>query len=53
VSPFGRESPLEPLPGAGTFRIAGSRDVLAFDIPAAGRTLRAVLSGCPYYRTLA
>jgi len=51
--PSGRESILEPLPEPGTFRIAGSREVLAFDTPAAGRTLRAVLSGCPYYRTLA
>lgn len=53
ASPSGRESRLEPLPGAGAFRIAGSRDILTFDTLAAGRALRAVLSGCPYYRTLA
>jgi D-alanyl-D-alanine carboxypeptidase len=52
ASPFGRESRLEPT-GPGTFRVADSRDVLVFDTLAAGHTLRAVLSGCPYYRTLA
>lgn len=50
--PSGRELRLEPTDG-GPFRIDGTRDVLAFDTPAGGRTLRAVLSGCPYFRTLA
>jgi len=53
ATPFGRERVLVAQPESGRFSITGSRDVLAFDTPAAGRSLRAVLSGCPYYRTMA
>lgn len=51
--PFGRERKLLPAGSGSSFGLDGSRDVLAFDMPAGSRTLRAVLSGCPYYRTLA
>jgi CubicO group peptidase (beta-lactamase class C family) len=51
--PFGRERRLEPTAQPGTFGIAGTRDVLTFDTLAGDRTLRATLSGCPYYRTMA
>ncbi len=51
--PTGSHEPLIPL-GDGLFRIGDdlrSPETLGFDSVASGRALRAVYSGCPYYRT--
>ena len=51
--PTGGHEPLVPL-GEGVFRIgedSRSPETLRFDSSASGKTLRAVYSGCPYYRT--
>jgi D-alanyl-D-alanine carboxypeptidase len=48
--PTGRENAL--IPDGGAFNVNGTRNVLAFDTPAGPHFLRAVLSGCPFYRTL-
>ena len=51
--PTGGHEPLIPL-GDGVFRIGDdprSPETLRFDSVASGRALRAVYSGCPYYRT--
>lgn len=51
--PGGGHTPLVPLEG-GLFRIGddpSSPETLQFDAVASGRALRAVYSGCPYYRT--
>ena len=53
VYPGGSHEPLVRL-GDGQFRIGEdprSPETLRFDSVASGRTLRAVYSGCPYYRT--
>jgi len=52
VHPAGRESRLEPTGGPDTFALAGSLEVLRFDTVVDGRALRAVLSGCPFYRSM-
>ncbi len=51
--PAGGHDPLVPL-GEGLFRIGedpSSPETIRFDSVASGRSLRAVYSGCPYYRT--
>ena len=51
--PGGGHAPLIPLED-GLFRIGddpSSPETLRFDAVASGRALRAVYSGCPYYRT--
>ena len=51
--PGGGHDPLVPV-GNGAFRIGDdprSPETLRFDSVASGRALRAVYSGCPYYRT--
>ena len=51
--PNGGHEPLVPMAG-GVFRIGEdprSPETLSFDSLASGQTLRAVYSGCPYYRT--
>ncbi len=51
--PGGGHDPLVPV-GKGMFRIGEdprTPETLSFDSPASGKTLRAILSGCPYYRT--
>ena len=53
VYPTGGHDPLVPL-GDGLFRIGAdprSPETLSFDSVASGLSLRAVYSGCPYYRT--
>ena len=53
VYPGGGHEPLVPL-GDGLFRIGEdprSPETISFDAAASGRALRAVYSGCPYYRT--
>ena len=53
VYPSGDHDPLVPI-GDGLFRIGDdprSPETLRFDSLASGKTLRAVYSGCPYYRT--
>jgi D-alanyl-D-alanine carboxypeptidase len=52
VWPGGREVPLVPTGAPATFRPDGTLEVINFDTPAGAQMLRAVLSGCPYYRTL-
>lgn len=51
VWPFGRECALTATDTAATFVVEGTREVLTFDTHAGDHTLRATLSGCPYYRT--
>ena len=51
--PTGGCDVLEPL-GDGLFRVGEdprSPETLSFDSAASGKTLRAIYSGCPYYRT--
>ena len=51
--PTGGHEPLVPV-GGGAFRIGEdprSPETIRFDSLASGKTLRAVYSGCPYYRT--
>ena len=51
--PGGGHAPLIPMEG-GLFRIGddpSSPETIGFDAVASGRALRAVYSGCPYYRT--
>ena len=51
--PGGGHAPLAPLEGS-LFRIGNdhsSPETIGFDAVASGRALRAVYSGCPYYRT--
>jgi D-alanyl-D-alanine carboxypeptidase len=50
--PFGRERTLVPTGEPATFRVDDTVEVLTFDTPAGDHMLRAVLSGCPHYRTL-
>ena len=53
VYPAGNHEMLTPL-GDGEFRVGEdphSPETLRFDSEASGRTLRAIYSGCPYYRT--
>lgn len=53
IYPSGDHDPLLPM-GDGRFRIGSdlrSPETLCFDSLASGRTLRAIYSGCPYYRT--
>ena len=53
LHPTGGHEPLIPL-GGGLFRIGNdprSPETLSFDALASGRALRAIYSGCPYYRT--
>ena len=53
VYPTGGYEPLVPL-GDGLFRIGEdprSPETIRFDAVAQGRALRAIYSGCPYYRT--
>ncbi len=53
IYPAGGHEPLVPL-GDGLFRIGEdprSPETVRFDAVASGRALRAVYSGCPYYRT--
>ena len=53
VYPGGSHEPLVPL-GDGLFRIGDdprSPETILFDAVASGRALRALYSGCPYYRT--
>jgi D-alanyl-D-alanine carboxypeptidase len=51
--PFGRESALLPTGAPDTFTVDGNREVVAFDTPSDRGMLRAVVSGCPHYRTVA
>ena len=53
VYPTGGHEPLIPV-GDGLFRIGEdprSPETIRFDAVASGRALRAIYSGCPYYRT--
>lgn len=53
IEPQGDEEPLQPLED-GHFRVGAdprSPERIRFDTPIDGRTARATLSGCPYYRT--
>ena len=50
VWPSGREIELVPTAQPTTFRLDGRLEAISFDTPAGPRMLRAVLSGCPYFR---
>ena len=53
IYPSGDHDPLVPL-GDDLFRIGDdprSPETIRFDAVASGQALRAIYSGCPYYRT--
>ncbi|HEY0640824.1 MAG TPA: hypothetical protein VGD67_24600, partial [Pseudonocardiaceae bacterium] len=52
ASPYGREVPLVPTEAPGVFRLGDRIETVAFDTEVDRRTLRAVRSGCPFYRAL-